>query len=503
MFNFSYSYLIGQALSSHSVNGKGLWIKLVGHVIFRYNVNCSYCDTRKKRKTSNYMSLPKDELITEVVNRELSDLDTARGLCKKDLVELLGERPDTPVLQAVKLSNANLAPMSMCHAEQGKLLVFDAATHAVWELVISVGNKGKLSATCNVKFNIPEAELSNSIICTPSETYISISVGRTSGLYRYKNETLECLVPNDSNTLVGGVAHLDDDSIIYTNMKKGQIMSVSQSTEVNVLSGKEQSAEAPLTSKDGLASNCTYAQCGPLLVLGKSVIVCDLASISIRIISDISALFSYHTTIQNLYEAFRVHSDKLGYCDQLAVEEIKDKLENICNFFEGRLAEVRAREENPNLRPDGSHGSLSYGTVEMFTDLKVNTADLIALIKGLNPEYPISSSALLSVPAEHHFSVMRSRYQMPSMLQYCQHLGTVLQETLKKLTCSDYVYFTSKSSFYPQPALQSIHLEFNPRPFRHSIPALREDERRLMLNWRRDFCQGIRNCKDWGTVDEC
>lgn len=126
-----------------------------------------------------------------------------------------------------------------------------------------------------------------------------------------------------------------------------------------------------------------------------------------------------------MYEAFRVHSDKLGYCDQLAVEEINDKLDNICNFFEGRLAEVRAREENPNLRPDGSHGSLSYGTVEMFTDLKVNTADLIALIKGLNPEYPISSSALLSVPAEHHFSVMRSRYQMPSMLQYCQHLGTV------------------------------------------------------------------------------
>ena len=118
------------------------------------------------------MSLPKDELITEVVNRELSDLDTARGLCKKDLVELLGERPDTPVLQAVKLSNANLAPMSMCHAEQGKLLVF---------------------------------ELSNSIICTPSETYISISVGRTKGLYRYKNETLECLVPNDSKI---GRAHV-------------------------------------------------------------------------------------------------------------------------------------------------------------------------------------------------------------------------------------------------------------------------------------------------------
>ena len=57
------------------------------------------------------------------------------------------------------------------------------------------------------------------------------------------------------------------------------------------------------------------------------------------------------------------------------MEEIKDKLENICNFFEGRLAEVRAQEENPNLRPDGSHGSLSYGTVEEFTGMKVITAD--------------------------------------------------------------------------------------------------------------------------------
>lgn len=159
----------------------------------------------------------------------------------------------------------------------------------------------------------------------------------------------------------------------------------------------------------------------------------------------------------------------------------------MCVTFREMLQEVREIGRNSLLKPSGQQGSLPYITMLMFEDLAKNTTNLLTLVKSINSSYNVDTTALLSVPCEHHFSVMRSRYPMPTMLQYCQQLNTVVAETLKRMTVSGFVYFTSKDSFYPRPEFKSVALSKSRRPARPTNKALSSDDRRLMLNWRQDF----------------
>ena len=45
---------------------------------------------------------------------------------------------------------------------------------------------------------------------------------------------------------------------------------------------------------------------------------------------------------------------------------------------------------------------------------------------------------------------------MPTLLQYCDLLNTVIDEQIKRATVSSYLYYTHKKSYYPQPQLQQL-----------------------------------------------
>lgn len=86
--------------------------------------------------------------------------------------------------------------------------------------------------------------------------------------------------------------------------------------------------------------------------------------------------------------------------------------------------------------------------------------DLYDTTRQLNAHYKIHPTALLSIPCEHHFATMRSRYQMPTLLQYCDLLASVIDETLRRTTVSAYIYYTSKKSYYLRP---TYHIKKNVR----------------------------------------
>jgi hypothetical protein len=153
------------------------------------------------------------------------------------------------------------------------------------------------------------------------------------------------------------------------------------------------------------------------------------------------------------------------------------------------LSAIRENARNPALKPNGPEGSLPDITIDMFTKLSENTKIIFDLIHSLNPGYQIVNSSLLSVPCEHHFSVMRQRFPMPTMLQYCEHLGVVVAETLKKLNLKSYHYYTHKDSFYPTPTFQDVSLPINERS-NQAMKMMADKDRALMLHWRQDFCAG-------------
>ena len=131
--------------------------------------------------------------------------------------------------------------------------------------------------------------------------------------------------------------------------------------------------------------------------------------------------------------------------------------------------------------------------MKMFNELSNNINNLIQSIKSVNVNYPLHSNALLSLPCEHHFSTMRSRYQMPTLLQYCEQLNDVMNESLKRLTVSSYHYYTNKHSYYPKPELKGIDVYISSRPNQPSKRSrLSASDSALMRNWRVDFCAGIK-----------
>ena len=81
---------------------------------------------------------------------------------------------------------------------------------------------------------------------------------------------------------------------------------------------------------------------------------------------------------------------------------------------------------------------------------------------------------------------------MPTLLQYCEQLNDVVNESLKRLTISSYHYFTHKDSFYPRPELHGIDVYVTPRPNQPSKHSrLSASDSALMRNWRVDFCAGM------------
>lgn len=178
--------------------------------------------------------------------------------------------------------------------------------------------------------------------------------------------------------------------------------------------------------------------------LGKSLVVCDVASVSLRLITSLDSLLEYHQTIDKLYQAFAVYSHNLGYRNQLDSRSMMNHLVDTCSVFDKMVEEVRDQTGNHTLKPNGPHGSLPYNTVCMFNDMRQNMQDLSKLIASCQPAYIINTQALFSIPCEHHFATMRSRYPMPTMLQYCELLNTVIDETLKRMTTTSYHYYSGK-----------------------------------------------------------
>lgn len=249
------------------------------------------------------------------------------------------------------------------------------------------------------------------------------------------------------------------NTTVFSDSKHGTVHLLAPPVDGNpvqyhLISGLAKVGEK-VTSRDGFSKTCTHAQPHALCVEGRSVFVCDRASNRIRIISNITTLLSYHQSIQKLYHAFTIHSYKLGNRTPIPVADVSRFLCEVCELYDSMRSGVREAHGNTQLKANEPQGCLPYVTIEMFHQLQTNFDNLRATVHSLSSTYEIHPLALLSIPCEHHFAQMRARYQMPSLLQYCDLLSTVIDETVKRSTISGYRYYTGKKSYYPRPELQT------------------------------------------------
>lgn len=362
----------------------------------------------------------------------------------------------------IRIQGHKLFPLVMC-SQGSTLYLFDGATHAVWKVEVTVSSSIP-SGQPSLVFNF--ANSVSSIANHGSAIHIA-SPSIHGGLYRYDIDTkqLQRVVGNDDKVTVTVVSS-NDHHTVFTDSSSSQLFSLLPDNSTTPRSGVARTGKT-FTSKDGFSSSCSHAQPTVVCLEEKSVFVCDLASLSIRIVTDLKPLLRYHSFITKVFQAFAVHSHSSGFCTPLSAPNTIQNLQEACQIYQCMLAGVRKLCGNNELKPNGPNGSLPFITIEMFDELLNGTRNL------------------LTIPCEHHFSAMRSRYQMPTLLQYCDLLTTVIE----KATVTAYLYFTHKDSYYPQ---DDFRMNKRVPNGRHSSPVPRLDgkHRKPMLNWRKDYCAG-------------
>ena len=87
-------------------------------------------------------------------------------------------------------------------------------------------------------------------------------------------------------------------------------------------------------------------------------------------------------------------------------------------------------------------------------------------------------SCLLTLVCEHHFSVARAKYPMPTPYQYSTD-AILIMESMRKKTDSRYLHYTHPRSFYPVPegSLKFEEHRFPKKQVSYQIP---KNERILM-----------------------
>ena len=87
---------------------------------------------------------------------------------------------------------------------------------------------------------------------------------------------------------------------------------------------------------------------------------------------------------------------------------------------------------------------------------------------------------------------MRSRNDMPTVIEFAHLFGPTIQESLKQITYTGFKYYTSASSYYEVPdAMECTFRELPTIAFPSSVKMSKEDQK-LMRDWRDSYGKPIR-----------
>ena len=411
------------------------------------------------------------------INKKLiPDRSVASEFTKQQLLDIIGEVTDDSGQshELLKLPHS-IYPSAMCRTENG-IYAIDIPTSSVW--LVTENNAVHT-------FNLPNDSQSTSISNKGDKIYVVTNLG----LHLYTEQECTLIIPRNICSMYGVCSN---DATVFVSDGSDCIYRV-EGRELVLISGVAQPQNTTMTSSDALSHNSRHAQPGMLCMEGNSIFVCDRASCSVRLVSSVKPLLDYHQQISSLYRAFGVHTKQIGFKEATPMDQVAILMSEITQYLDGMVQGVRIKTSNPELRPNGPDGCVPFVTVAMFHQLSTNIETLKDL--GSKLEYNIHPGSLLSVPVEHHFAVMRSRYAMPTYLQYCDLLSSVVSEHVKRITTCAFKYYTSSQSYYPNPDFQSlppIPLPPVVRKRSKSKKAISESDQKLMMNWRKDFCAGKR-----------
>ena len=145
-------------------------------------------------------------------------------------------------------------------------------------------------------------------------------------------------------------------------------------------------------------------------------------------ITGISGTVQYLHMLHDLSSSFGLHlhgQDKPHH----SLEEAIDKCQNAMQFLDA--IEAAAKQQSGKVAVQGPEGSPASQTVENARMILTTLRNIKDVLEQTSPDYikRLDLSSLLTLVCERHFSTMRSRYEMPMVLQFAQLFSPVVRES--------------------------------------------------------------------------
>ena len=152
--------------------------------------------------------------------------------------------------------------------------------------------------------------------------------------------------------------------------------------------------------------------------------------------------------LQSISKAFGIHYKHVGFDNAETLRNAIRTLEAAYSTPERMVQDARSRLNKPALKPEGPEGRPSFATMDQMRMSIKNLKHLLIILETINLDFvsKFDLSCLLTLVCEHHFSVARAKYPMPTPYQYSTDAILIMKESMKKKTDGGYLYCTNPIS---------------------------------------------------------
>ena len=241
-----------------------------------------------------------------------------------------------------------------------------------------------------------------------------------------------------------------------------------------------------LKNSDGSEKSASFVQVHAICTYEKSHFVTDVAVGTIRLVTSLSKTTAFLKNLGCLYDTFGIH-EKGTPAKKVTLREAKENVDKVCSLVQRTVASVKERF-NLSRETSVPEGTVSKKTQDSLILLRRGMNMLIENVSSINPSFVdlVELLTLLTTQVENLHAVSHFKHGIFSALNYSQDFGTIVKESLKRITKWAAKYFTHDGSYYHVPDT-SMPLS---APSTMALPAVqrvtKEDEA-VMKEWMENY----------------
>ena len=371
-------------------------------------------------------------------------------------------------------------------------MVSDVAARRVYQVAIT-SNGACLKGTVILAMKLPETSEPFGLARDDSQLYVADS-SREGRITKLNLATLESdkLVRNGSEDChtVHGFAVTKERHLVFTDRgsRTVQLQLSQQDTriEIQTIAGSGVAA-----SKDGSCLSACFSQPTAVCIEGRTLFVADTAVGAIKMITPTNSLCEFLGQLDLLCKSFGIHL-KGVQGEVHAIDEAVTSLNTISLSCDAWVKEVQDKMgRNISIQgPEGTISSKSCRSLEILKDSLTSLGNHVSLV---SPDYHkvLLLASTLTLVVENFFSKIRSRNDMPTVLEFAHLFAPTIRESLKQLTDTGFAYHTSSSAHYEAP--DEMKLSFRNLPTIPSMPSVSmAKEQKKLRNWRDSYGRPVR-----------